>query len=454
MIFNDPRAGRNSCWFVMALALLGSVLLAPPVLAKEAPAEAAPAEAAPAEAAPAEAYQELQLLTDVLSLIQKSYVEEVDLHSLIEGGINGMLDTLDPHSGYLSPEMYREMKIDTRGEFGGLGIEITLVDGLVTVVAPIEDTPADRAGIQAGDQIVRIEGQSTKNLSIIEAVKLMRGPAGKAITISVMREGFDKPRDFSIVREVIKVKSVKAKLLDEAIGYVRLVQFQERSADELAAALDQLRSQSGGSLAGLILDLRNNPGGLLDQAVRVSDLFLKEGLIVYTEGRDEGSQMSFSAHRDGTEPNYPLVLLINGGSASASEIVAGALHDQRRALLLGTQSFGKGSVQTIIPLSDGSGLRLTTARYFTPSGTSIQARGILPDVEVAQRDLEPIDNPEQFREENLEHHFTPSGESSPAGQREEPTRLTAEDRQDFQLMRALDLLKGMKILSHLAAEAP
>jgi carboxyl-terminal processing protease len=410
-------------------------------------------------AAPAEEktpYQEIQLLTDILSIIQKSYVEEVNLHDLIQGAIRGMTDSLDPHSGFMSPDAYREMQIDTRGEFGGLGIEITLRDGLLTIVAPIEDTPADRAGLLAGDQVVGIDGRSTKRLSIMEAVKLMRGPAGAAITLSIMRSDFDKPREFKLIREVIQIRSVKSRLLDKAIGYVRLSQFQEKTSESLSMALDRLREEAKTELSGLILDLRNNPGGLLDQAVKVSDLFLTSGLIVYTEGREEGSQMRFSAHQQDTEPAYPIVVLIDGGSASASEIVAGALQDHHRAVVLGTQSFGKGSVQTIIPMSDGSGLRLTTARYFTPSGTSIQARGITPDLQVPQMDLNPVAATEtdQFREANLDHHFEPEvDQKTPATDASGDQRLRPEDQADYQLMRAFDLLKGLSVFSQAQNEA-
>lgn len=392
-------------------------------------------------------YEELQLFTDVLSIIQKSYVEPVDLHKLIQGGIKGMLETLDPHSSYMLPEDFREMKIDTRGEFGGLGIEITQRDGVLTIVAPIEDTPAYRAGLMAGDQILKIEDKSTKNLSVMDSVKLMRGPAGSPIHLTIFREGFEKPRQFTLMREIIKIKSVKSRMLDQHIGYVRLVQFQEATAEDLQKALVQLHAAAKGSLGGLVVDLRNNPGGLLDQAVQVADIFLPSGLIVYTEGREEGSKMSFSAHRQGTEPDYPMVVLIDGGSASASEIVAGALHDHHRALVLGTQSFGKGSVQTIIPMSDGSGLRLTTARYFTPNGTSIQATGITPDLVVPQLELVKKQEGQQLREANLAHHFSAETKQAapPAGNT--TSYLTAEDQADYQLLRAFDLLKGMLLFS-------
>ena len=279
----------------------------------------------PQDAEATQQYQELQLFTDVLSIVRKSYVEEVPMKKLIYGAINGMLASLDPHSGFMPPEMYRELKIDTRGEFGGLGIEITIRDGVLTIVSPIEDTPAYRAGLQAGDQILKIEDKYTKDMGIMDAVKLMRGPKGTKVTITVMRDGFDKPRQFTLEREIIKIKSIKAKTLQDGYGYVRITQFQERTADDLHAALSELHKENGGTLKGLILDLRNNPGGLLDQAVRVSDTFLTSGLIVYTQGREEGSNMKFTAHERDTEPPYPMVVLINGGSASASEIVAGAL---------------------------------------------------------------------------------------------------------------------------------
>ncbi len=281
-------------------------------------------------------YQELQLFTDVLTIVRRSYVEDVAVKDLIYGAIDGMLSSLDPHSGFMSPEIYKEMKVDTRGEFGGLGIEISLRDGLLTIVAPIEDTPASRAGLEAGDHILKIEDTYTKNMEIMEAVQLMRGAPGTSITITIMRATFEKPQPFTLEREVIKVKSVKSKTLEPGFGYVRLTQFQEHSGEDLDKALVQLREENGGSLQGLILDLRNNPGGLLDQAVEVSDQFLSEGLIVYTKGREEDAQMEFSATRSGTEPDYPLVVLINGGSASASEIVAGALQDHGRAVIMGT----------------------------------------------------------------------------------------------------------------------
>jgi carboxyl-terminal processing protease len=391
-------------------------------------------------------YQDLQLFTDVLSIVRKSYVEEVDMKGLINGAINGMLATLDPHSGFMPPEMYKEMKIDTRGEFGGLGIEITIRDGILTIVSPIEDTPAFRAGLAAGDQILKIEDRFTKDMTIMDAVKLMRGAKGTAINITIMRDAFEKPREFKLVREVIKVRSVRERTLEDGYAYVRLAQFQERTAEDLVQGLSRLRTENGGHLHGLILDMRNNPGGLLDQAVRVADVFLDQGLIVYTEGREEGSQMRFSAQAKGTEPAYPIVVLINGGSASAAEIVAGALQDHERAIILGTQSFGKGSVQTIIPLGDSSGLRLTTARYFTPKGTSIQATGISPNIFVQQVEFpEAKENP-HFREKDLKNHFeVPDAQRPEQPNSERKFKLDQDAINDYQLMRALDLLKGLNI---------
>lgn len=389
-------------------------------------------------------YQELQLFTDVLSIVRRSYVEEVPLKDLVYGAIDGMLASLDPHSGFMPPDIYKEMKVDTRGEFGGLGIEISKRDGVLTVVAPIEDTPASRAGLLAGDQIIKIENEYTKDMEIMGAVHLMRGAPGTSVTITIMRQGFEKPQDFTLEREVIKVKSVKAKTLEKGFGYVRLTQFQEHSSADLAKALEQLRQENGGSLSGLVLDMRNNPGGLLDQAVEITDQFLAEGLIVYTKGREAEAQMEFSARRSGTEPAYPMVVLINGGSASASEIVAGALQDHARAVIMGTRSFGKGSVQTIIPLSDESGLRLTTAKYFTPKGTSIQALGIVPDIEVLPAEVKEQTERQHFREKDLKNHFDTIEEpaKSPAG---DVPSLDAATREDYQLMRALDLLKGWMI---------
>jgi carboxyl-terminal processing protease len=388
------------------------------------------------------AYKELQLFTDVLSIVRRSYVEEVSVKDLVYGAIDGMLASLDPHSGFMPADVYREMKIDTRGEFGGLGIEITLKDDILTIVAPIEDTPAFRAGLAAGDRILKIDEQFTKGMGVMDAVRLMRGAPGTAVTISVMRDSFERPRDFTLTREIIKIKSVKSKTLEDGFGYLRITQFQERTASDLERALGALRKENGGALQGVVLDLRNNPGGLLEQAVEVADLFLEEGLIVYTKGREADAQMEFTARRAGTEPAYPMVVLINGGSASASEIVAGALQDHNRAVILGTPSFGKGSVQTILPIGDDAGLRLTTALYYTPKGTSIQAKGIVPDITVPPAEVKEAASRDHFREKDLPKHF--NGEPAPESSGQ--FQVDSDQRSDYQLMRALDLIKGWQIL--------
>jgi len=393
-------------------------------------------------------YQALELFTDVLSIVRKSYVEATDTTELIYGALRGMLATLDPHSSFLTPDMYQDMKDDTQGEFGGLGIDIMLLDGVLLVVTPIEDTPAFKAGIKAGDKIIRIDDYSTKDMELMEAVRLMRGPKGESIRLTIQREGLPEPKEFVITRDLIKLQSVKSRLLEDDYGYVRLSQFQERTASDLKTQLQTLREANSAELKGLILDLRNNPGGLLDQAVLVSDLFLADGLIVYTEGREAESRLKFQAQKDGTEPEYPLVVLINGGSASAAEIVAGALHDHDRAVILGEQSFGKGSVQSVIPLGDYSALRLTTARYYTPAGISIQARGITPDILVPQLTLQEQEGRQQLREKDMQNHFAPQPITPAILQgASDKKELSAEDRNDYQLMRALDLLKGVNILN-------
>jgi len=396
-------------------------------------------------------YESIELFTDVLSIVKKSYVEEVDTKKLVYGAINGMLTSLDPHSSFMPPETYKEMKIDTKGAFGGLGIEITIKDGILTVISPIEDTPAFKAGIKAGDQILKIDDKFTKDLTITEAVKRMRGLKGTKVTITIMREGFEKTKEFVLERDIIQVKSVKYKLLDDGYGYVRISQFQEKTDDDLVKALQSLQPDNK-TLKGLVLDLRNDPGGLLDQAVRVSEHFTEEGkLIVYTEGREKDSQMRFTSRNGTKQANYPIVVLINSGSASASEIVAGCLQDHKRAVVLGTQSFGKGSVQTIIPLPDNSGLRLTTARYFTPSGRSIQAKGITPDI-LAEK-VEIAATPEKkdgmhIREKDLENHFEGDKAGSSDDKKAKPAPYKTDEaiKSDSQLLRALDLLKGWEIL--------
>ncbi len=407
-------------------------------------------------------YEELATFNNVLSIVEKNYVEPVDDEKLIEGAIQGMLSSLDPHSNFLNADTFKEMQVETKGAFGGLGIEITVRDGYITVVSPIAGTPAYRVGIQSGDKIVKIEGKSTKNMSLVEAVRLMRGPKGTKITISIFREGMTKPEDYTIVRDVIKIKSVRVRTLEQGYGYVRVASFQERTEQDLSKALSDFRKD--GELSGLVLDLRNNPGGLLDQAVKVSNLFLDGGLIVYTDGRVESQKMRFEATKGAEEADYPIVVLVNGGSASASEIVAGALQDHSRALILGTKTFGKGSVQTIIPLDGGSGLRLTTAHYYTPSGHSIQAKGITPDIIVSPDDYkssEETKDPEFFilRDENLEGHLmNPEEDETEPGKKEEgkdkgspldPRAGYGDPKTDVQLARALELLKSWQVFEAL-----
>jgi len=348
-------------------------------------------------------FQELKTFTDVLAVVKRDYVTEVENKKVVEGAIKGLLTTLDPHSGYLDPDFYQDLQVQTKGEFGGLGIEITIKDGLLLVVAPMEGSPAEKAGVKPGDTIVKIDGKFTKEFSLVDAVKKLRGPKGSAITISLGRKGFRDLIDVSVVRDNIAVKSVKGRYLGDGYGYVRLSQFMEHTGDDLKKALQSLEKQSGDeALKGLILDLRNNPGGLLAQAVQVSDMFLKDGVIVYTDGRVESQKQKFFAHARGTEPDYPIIVLINGGSASASEIVSGALKDHGRAIIVGTQSFGKGSVQTITPLENGGALTLTTALYYTKSGNSLQAKGVKPDVEVDVPAPGSVEEEQQARRPTLE----------------------------------------------------
>jgi carboxyl-terminal processing protease len=332
-----------------------------------------------------DSFAQLKAFTDVLALVQKNYVEPVKLSALVEGAIKGMLLSLDPHSSYLTPELYKDLQVETKGEFGGLGIEITIKDSLLTVVSPIEDSPAARAGIEPGDQIIKINEEFTKNLTLVDAVNKMRGIKGTPITLSIHRDGVRELIPITVVRDIIKVKSVRYRTLGEGFGYVRLSQFQEATAKEFIESLKDINNQmKDKTVHGLVLDMRNNPGGLLNQAIKVSDIFLKDGVIVYTDGRLDSQRQKYYAHDDGTEPDFPMVILVNGGSASAAEIVAGALQDSKRALVVGNQTFGKGSVQTVLPMGDAA-LRLTTALYYTRSGRSIQAQGITPDVVVASK---------------------------------------------------------------------
>src|SRR5712664_446984 len=361
-----------------------------------------------AQALPDDTYKELQTFANVLAIVQKNYVEPASTKRLINGAISGMLGSLDPHSAYLTPDLYRDLEVETRGSFGGLGIEITIKNDLLTVVAPIEGTPAYQAGIKAGDQIIKINDDFTKGMALTDAVKLMRGPRGSKIHLTIHRDSVPDLFTVAVTREVIKIQSVKTKNLKDGYAYIRITTFQDGTSDDVEKAMAKFQKANHGRIKGLVLDLRDDPGGLLNQAVRVSDEFLDGGLIVYTQGRLESQQQKYFAHKKKDSQDYPMVVVVNGGTASASEIVAGALQDQRRAIIEGTQTFGKGSVQTILPLDDNSALRLTTARYFTPSGRSIQATGIVPDIVMDQNPaLAKADkqNGPLLREANLPRHL-------------------------------------------------
>lgn len=398
-----------------------------------------------------EHYSKIKTFTETLSIIKQNYVEEIDDKELINGAIKGMLNQLDPHSSFMPPDAFKEMQVDTKGEFSGLGIQISVKDKMLTVIAPIEDTPAYKAGIKAGDTILKIDGESTKDISIQDAVNKLRGPKGTSVTITIFREGWEKPKDFIIVREVIQIKSVKYKTLEDKIGYVKLTQFQQRTSEDLENALEALEKDK---INSLILDLRNNPGGLLNGAVEVTSQFLPEGkLVVYIKGRS-GEQQDFNTNST-KKTDYPMIVLVNEGSASASEIVAGALQDWGRAVVLGMQTFGKGSVQTVIPLSDGSALRLTTARYYTPKGRSIQTTGITPDIIIKTEVKENGKSHPVIREKDLKQHLKNDvtkekeiGEKKPESEISElPLEISEAD--DMQLQRAMDLLKTWRVFKQL-----
>ena len=405
-------------------------------------------------------YEDLSLFSDVLRLVRDSYVEDVDEADLIRGAVRGMLAELDPHSSYMDRSQHREMKIDTKGEFHGLGIEISKRrDGFIEVVAPIEGTPAWRAGLRPRDRIVAIcptvvpedwtePCHGTKGMELFEAVTLMRGKKGTTITIRIFREGFSEPQPYTIRRDVVKVVSVDGRMVEPGYAYVRVRSFQERTSADLESVLERLHEEAKGDFQGMVLDLRNNPGGLLDQAVKVADLWVHEGLIVYTKGRVESQQQEFRAHSEG-EGGYPMVVLVNAGSASASEIVAGALQDHHRALLLGAGTFGKGSVQTVYPLKDQSALRLTTALYYTPAGRSIQEVGIEPDIAVGERQPteEEPDAHHDIREKDLRGHFTQEDANPDA---KESGRNGGEP-EDLQLTRAVEVLKSWTYFEKLRA---
>ena len=395
-----------------------------------------------------ETYRQLKLFGDVFERVRADYVEEVTDQQMIEAAIQGMLSALDPHSSYLNANSFRDMRVQTKGEFGGLGIEVTMENGLVKVVSPIDDTPAFRAGIEAGDLITHLDSEPVMGLTLNDAVEKMRGPIKSDIKLTIRRPGRE-PFDVTITRAVIKITSVRSRT-EGNIAYLRITTFNEQTSPGLEAAIKERKEDIGEGLIGYVLDLRNNPGGLLDQAIEVSDAFLDQGEIVSTRGRDPDDAQRYNARPGDLAEGLPVVVLINGGSASASEIVAGALQDHRRAIVLGTTSFGKGSVQTIIPLSGNGAMRLTTARYYTPSGRSIQGTGIDPDIVVEQVRIEKVETGPQRREADLRGALdNGNGNGAPEAEKKKPAE-TATEQQDFQLSRALDLLRGLAFFNERA----
>lgn len=392
---------------------------------------------------------DLRKFTEVFSRIKDAYVEDVSDSQLLESAIKGMLSDLDPHSTYLAPKDYEELEESTSGKFGGLGIEVGMENGFVKVIAPIDDTPAQKAGVRAGDLIIKLDDKSVKGMSLEEAVNLMRGEPGSVLTLTIMRDGESAPIEIDVTRDIIKVTSIKSHIVENGYGYVRITQFQADTGEQFRQALRKLEDEHGQSLDGLVIDLRNNPGGVLQAAVSAADALLDEGLIVYTEGRIQSSRLRFNAKAGDIASGTPIVVLINGGSASASEILAGALQDHQRAVVMGTQSFGKGSVQTVIPLDETHAIKMTTARYFTPSGRSIQASGIKPDIEVKPAELTELAGRPRFSEADLSGHLEGENEEQTRQEREQAQQAeaTQADR-DYQLRSALNLLKGLNILGH------
>jgi len=387
-------------------------------------------------------YQDLETFANVLNLLEEHYVEEISPHEVINSAINGMLTSLDPHSSYMPPDHYKELQEETKGSFSGIGIEITIRDGVLTVVSPIEGTPAYRQGLQAGDQLIKINGQFTKDMTLMDAVKQLRGPRGQKVEISIHRQGIQGLQEISLLRDVIPLHSVKSFLLEPGLLYTRITNFQITTTRDFRKALQNARKEQ--ALKGLILDLRGNPGGLLDQAVKIADIFLDQGIIVSTRGRDPEMDMIFDAHQGNRQDDFPMIILVNGGSASASEIVAGALQDHNRAMIVGTRTFGKGSVQTVIPLPNGAGLRMTTARYYTPSGQSIQATGITPDLVIPFADTNKKGS-WAVREKDLPNHFTNTNgkkEKTATGENKQE-KIRSKLAADNQLRSALFILKNL-----------
>ncbi len=404
--------------------------------------------------------KELRGFVEVFERVSHDYVDEVDDKKLLEGAISGMLSSLDPHSAYLPPKDYKEMEEHTTGEFGGLGMEVGMEDGFVKVISPIDDTPAQAAGIKAGDLIIKLADEPVKGKTLGEAVKIMRGKPGTELELTIIRKGEDAPLNIKVTRAIIKVKSVKQRMLKEGVGYLRISQFQIRTGSDLKKAMQKLEGEHGEPLKGLVLDLRNNPGGVLQAAIQVSDAFLTDGLIVYTEGRIKNSQMRFEAESGDVLKGKPIVVLINEGSASASEIVAGALQDQKRALIAGRTSFGKGSVQTLLQLNNGAAIKVTTARYYTPSGRSIQAEGIVPDIEIELAKLEKINSHQMgIKEKNLAGHLSNGHEETLPDNKEknekDEDKKKADELQslldkDYELNEALRIIKAMSLAQKMA----
>lgn len=395
-----------------------------------------------------EGYEELKSFTEVMSMVRKYYVEEVKTKDLIYGAVKGMLSSLDPHSSFMPPDAYKEMQVETKGEFGGLGIQIGMKDKFLTVIAPIDDTPASRAGIKAGDKIVKINKESTRDMSLQDAVTKMRGAPKTSVTISILRDGWEGPKDFTMIREIIKIKSVKSKVLDDGIGYIKISQFQEQTASDLSAVINKMTEDK---INSLVLDLRNNPGGLLNSAIDVASKFLPKGkLVVYTKTRS-GEKSEFFTDGD-SDFTQPMIVLVNQGSASASEIVAGALKDWNRAIILGTQTFGKGSVQTVIPLSDGAGLRLTTAKYYTPKGISIQNTGITPAIVVKLEAKNGAKEHPVLREKDLERHLK-NEQMEQKPEEMEMAPIEVDEKDDIQLQRAIDILKTWNVIKGVPKES-
>lgn len=397
-------------------------------------------------------YKDIKTFNEVLEIVRKNYVDEVDTEKLMQGAINGMIRTLDPHSSFMTPDLYKELEVETQGQFGGIGIEIMIIKDVLTIVSPLEDTPAFNAGLKSGDQILKIDGKTTKDITIMEAVKKLRGPKDSKVTITIMREKMTAPKDITLTRAMIQVKSVKFKKLEDNIGYIRVAAFQERTADDLRKALKEVNEKNN-PMKGLVLDLRSDPGGLLTQAIEVSDIFLKSGVIVSTRGRARNMDTKAVAVNDNNEISCPIVVLVNEGTASAAEIVAGALQDNGRALIVGAQTFGKASVQTVIPLEGGSALKLTTARYYTPKGRSIQAEGITPDIKVAfVRSSEEaegaVGKEERIREKDLTGHIKPAKEDGTKVDESQSKDLKGafDVENDNQLKAAVDILKSWNIM--------